>query len=71
MSDHNIASEKIKSLFEVATQFNAIFRADGGISTSNTSEIHPTRIATTLLAMWISRRIYKFCYTVVRPKIAG
>jgi adenylate kinase len=55
-------------VFEVATQFNAIFRAENvGMGSSLNNE---SSAATTLLCMWTSRRVHNFCNTLLASEIA-
>eukprot|EP00536_Pseudo-nitzschia_multiseries_P002228 jgi/Psemu1/317843/estExt_fgenesh1_pm.C_290026 len=54
-------------MFEIATQFNAIFRAqqssyssNGGLPSSGSSNDDNGQVSVSLLSMWTSRRIYSF-----------
>lgn len=59
-------------VFEIATQFNTIFRSDSTISTTYMDEATGSidATATTFLSMWISRRIYTFCNTLLAAELA-
>lgn len=61
------------SVFEIATQFNAIFRADSSISTCTMNDATGSvdSSATAFLSMWITRRIHTFCNTLLASELAS
>jgi hypothetical protein len=49
-----------RSMFEIATQFNAIFRAQQTYSMASTAGGSNNQVSVSLLSMWTSRRVHSF-----------